>query len=64
MEVNSTPKLYISTTSTNLFRFNIQILDRSKETIIADDVFESYRLAQTKIAPYLNKMNLVNPEPQ
>jgi hypothetical protein len=29
---------------------------------IPDDVFESYRLAQAKIAPFLNKMNLENPE--
>jgi hypothetical protein len=34
------------------------------KTIIPDDVFESYRLAQAKIAPYLNKMNLENPHPQ
>jgi hypothetical protein len=34
------------------------------KTIIPDDVFESYRLPQAKIAPYLNKMNLENPEPQ
>jgi hypothetical protein len=26
-------------------------------------VFESYRLAQAKIAPYLNKVNLENPQP-
>jgi hypothetical protein len=32
--------------------------------IIPDDVFESYRLAQAKIAPYLNKMNLENLQPQ
>jgi hypothetical protein len=35
----------------------------SKNTIL-DNVFESYRLAQAKIAPYLNKMNLENPQPQ
>jgi hypothetical protein len=34
------------------------------KTIISDDVFESYRLPQAKIAPYLNKMNLENPKPQ
>jgi hypothetical protein len=63
MEVNSTPKLHI--------RRHLQLcldlifkLDQSKETIIVDDVFESYMLAQTKISPYLNKINLVNPEPQ
>jgi hypothetical protein len=33
------------------------------KTIISDDVFESYRLAQAKIAPYLNKMKLENPQP-
>jgi hypothetical protein len=33
------------------------------KNIISDDVFESYRLAQAKIAPYLNKMNLENPQP-
>jgi hypothetical protein len=32
--------------------------------IIPDDVFESYRLAQAKLAPYFNKMNLENPQPQ
>jgi hypothetical protein len=31
------------------------------KNIIPYDVFESYRLAQAKIAPYLNKMNLENP---
>jgi hypothetical protein len=34
-----------------------------KINIILDDVFESYRLAQSKIAPYLNKVNLKNPQP-
>jgi hypothetical protein len=33
------------------------------KTVILDDVFESYRLAQAKIAPYLNKMKLENPQP-
>jgi hypothetical protein len=33
------------------------------KTIIPDDVFESYRLAQAKIDPYLNKINLENPQP-
>jgi hypothetical protein len=33
------------------------------KTIIPDDVFASYRLAQAKIAPYLNKINLENPQP-
>jgi hypothetical protein len=32
------------------------------KNIIPDDVFESYRLAQAKIAPYLNKVNLENPQ--
>jgi hypothetical protein len=36
----------------------------ASKKIIPDDVFESYRLAQAKIAPYLNKMNLENPQPQ
>jgi hypothetical protein len=31
------------------------------KTIIPDDVFKSYRLAQAKIAPYPNKMNLEIP---
>jgi hypothetical protein len=31
------------------------------KNIISDDVFESYRLAQTKIAPHSNKVNLENP---
>jgi hypothetical protein len=33
----------------------------ASKNIITDDVFESYMLAQAKIAPYLNKMNLENP---
>jgi hypothetical protein len=36
----------------------------ASKTIILDIVSESYGLAQAKIAPYLNKMNLENPEPQ
>jgi hypothetical protein len=35
----------------------------ASKNIIPDDVFESYRLAQAKIAPYLNKVNLENPHP-
>jgi hypothetical protein len=35
----------------------------ASKNIILDDVFESYRLAQAKIAPYLNKVNLENPQP-
>jgi hypothetical protein len=35
----------------------------ASKSIILNDVFESYRLAQAKIAPYLNKMNLENPHP-
>jgi hypothetical protein len=35
----------------------------ASKNIILDDVFESYRVAQAKIAPYLNKMNLENPQP-
>jgi hypothetical protein len=35
----------------------------TSKNIIPDDVFESYRLAQAKIAPYLNKVNLENPQP-
>jgi hypothetical protein len=35
----------------------------TSKNIISDDVFESYRLAQAKIAPYLNKVNLENPQP-
>jgi hypothetical protein len=34
------------------------------KNIIPDDVCERYRLAQAKTAPYLNKMNLENPQPQ
>jgi hypothetical protein len=34
------------------------------KNVIPDDVFECYRQAQAKIAPYLNKMNLENPQPQ
>jgi hypothetical protein len=36
----------------------------ASKNIIPDDVFESYRLAQAKIAPYINRMNLENPQPQ
>jgi hypothetical protein len=35
----------------------------ASKNIILDDVFESYRLAQAKIDPYLNKLNLENPQP-
>jgi hypothetical protein len=35
----------------------------ASKNIIPDDVFESYRLAQAKITPYLNKVNLENPQP-
>jgi hypothetical protein len=35
----------------------------ASKNIIPDDVFESYRLAQAKIAPYLNKVNLENSQP-
>jgi hypothetical protein len=35
----------------------------TSKNIIPDDVFESYRLAQAKIVPYLNKVNLENPQP-
>jgi hypothetical protein len=35
----------------------------ASKNIIPDDVFGSYRLAQAKIAPYLNKVNLENPQP-
>jgi hypothetical protein len=34
----------------------------ASKNIIPDDVFESYRLAQAKIAPYLDKVNLENPQ--
>jgi hypothetical protein len=33
------------------------------KTIIPDDVFQSYRLPEAKITPYLNKMNLENLQP-
>jgi hypothetical protein len=35
----------------------------ASKNIILDDVFECYKLAQAKIAPYLNKVNLENPQP-
>jgi hypothetical protein len=35
----------------------------ASKNIIPDYVFESYGLVQSKIAPYLNKMNLENPQP-
>jgi hypothetical protein len=36
----------------------------ASKNMIPDDVFESYSLAEAKIAPYLNKMNLENPQTQ
>jgi hypothetical protein len=35
----------------------------ASKNIIPNDVFESYRLAKAKIAPYLTKVNLENPYP-
>jgi hypothetical protein len=35
----------------------------ASKNIIPNDVFESYRLAKDKIAPYLTKVNLENPYP-
>jgi hypothetical protein len=43
--------------------YNTIMNTSAPKTIIPDDVFESYRLAQAKIAPYLNKINLENPQP-
>jgi hypothetical protein len=34
------------------------------KNVISDDVFECYMQPQAKIAPYLNNMNLENPQPQ
>jgi hypothetical protein len=44
--------------------YNTTINASASKNIISDDVFESYRLAQAKITPYLNKVNLENPQPQ
>jgi hypothetical protein len=35
----------------------------ASKNIISDDVFKSYRLAQAKIDPYFNKVNLENSQP-
>jgi hypothetical protein len=43
--------------------YSTTINTSTPKNIILDDVFESYRLAQAKIAPYLNKVNLENPQP-
>jgi hypothetical protein len=43
--------------------YSTTINTSAPKNIIPDDVFESYRLAQAKIAPYLNKVNLENPQP-
>jgi hypothetical protein len=43
--------------------YSMTINASASKNIILDDVFESYRLAQAKIAPYLNKVNLENPQP-
>jgi hypothetical protein len=43
--------------------YNTTINALASKNIIPDDVFESYRLAQAKIAPYLNKVNLENTQP-
>jgi hypothetical protein len=43
--------------------YSTTINTSAPKNIIPDDVFESYRLAQAKIAPCLNKVNLENPQP-
>jgi hypothetical protein len=43
--------------------YSTTINTSAPKNIIPDDVFESYRLAQAKIAPYLNKVNLDNHQP-
>jgi hypothetical protein len=43
--------------------YSMTINASTSKNIISDDVFESYRLAQAKIASYLNKVNLENPQP-
>jgi hypothetical protein len=43
--------------------YSTTINTSAPKNIIPDNVFESYRLAQAKIAPYLNKVNLKNPQP-
>jgi hypothetical protein len=43
--------------------YSTTINTSASKNVIPDDVFESYRLAQAKIAPYLNKVNLDNPQP-
>jgi hypothetical protein len=43
--------------------YSMTINASASKNIIPDDVFESYRLAQSKIAPYLNKVNLENRQP-
>jgi hypothetical protein len=43
--------------------YSTTINSSASKNIIPDDVFESYSLAEDKIAPYLNKVNLENPQP-
>jgi hypothetical protein len=43
--------------------YSTTINTSASKNIILDDVFESYRLSRAKIVPYLNKVNLENPQP-
>jgi hypothetical protein len=43
--------------------YSMTINASASKNIIRDDVFESCRLEQAKVAPYLNKVNLENPQP-
>jgi hypothetical protein len=52
---------FSNTISNTGHHYSMTMNTSAPKTIIPDDVFESYRLAQAKIAPYLNKMNLENP---
>jgi hypothetical protein len=55
---------FSNTISNTRQHYSTTVNTSAQKTIILDDVFECYMLAQTKVAPYLNKMNLVNLEPQ
>jgi hypothetical protein len=67
LPISVVPNQMVSTISNTISNvrphYSTTINASASKNIIPNDVFESYRLAQAKIAPYLNKMNLENPQP-
>jgi hypothetical protein len=61
---SSVVRTFSNTISNTRPHYSTTVNTSAPKTIISDNVFESYMLAQDKIAPYLNKMNLVDPWPQ